>query len=131
MAVLIQKVIPADYAFVIHTTNPANMNSGELYAEVCKGHGESLVADWPGQGLSFSYNKLSKSPTITHYPNKSESLKIDGFIFRSDSNCEDLPNFAAAGLFDSFSMTGTVKNRLRYGEEKLFQDCNFIKSLIG
>jgi len=27
-----------------------------------------------------------------------------GFIFRSDSNSEDLPGFAGAGLFDSYAI---------------------------
>lgn len=35
MAVLVQEVINADYAFVIHTTNPASGDSSEIYAEVC------------------------------------------------------------------------------------------------
>ena len=34
MAVLVQEVINADYAFVIHTTNPSSGDSSEIYAEV-------------------------------------------------------------------------------------------------
>lgn len=34
MAVLVQEVINADYAFVIHTTNPSTGDSSEIYAEV-------------------------------------------------------------------------------------------------
>lgn len=35
MAVLIQEIINADYAFVIHTTNPSTGDSSEIYTEVC------------------------------------------------------------------------------------------------
>jgi phosphoenolpyruvate synthase/pyruvate phosphate dikinase len=34
MAVLVQEIINADYAFVIHTTNPLSGNTSEIYAEV-------------------------------------------------------------------------------------------------
>lgn len=34
MAVLIQEIINADYAFVIHTTNPSSGDDSEIYAEV-------------------------------------------------------------------------------------------------
>ena len=48
MAVLVQRVVPAEYAYVIHTTNPTNMNDDEVYAEACIGLGEALVSDMPG-----------------------------------------------------------------------------------
>jgi hypothetical protein len=57
MAVLCQKIIPAEYAYVIHTKNPSNNNSEEVFAEVCVGMGEALVGAYEGQALSFAYNK--------------------------------------------------------------------------
>jgi alpha-glucan, water dikinase len=57
MAVLVQKIIPSEYAYVIHTTNPTNGEEDEVYAEVCLGLGEALVSDMPGQALSFTYHK--------------------------------------------------------------------------
>lgn len=59
MAVLVQKVIPSEYAYVIHTSNPTNSNPDEIYAESCLGLGEALVSDMPGQALSFTYHKCS------------------------------------------------------------------------
>ena len=56
MAVLIQKIIPAEYAFVIHTKNPMNNNENEIYAEVVYGMGETLVGSFEGQALSFAYD---------------------------------------------------------------------------
>jgi alpha-glucan,water dikinase len=57
MAVLVQKIVPADYAFVIHTKNPSNNDENELYAELVVGMGETLVGKYEGQSLSFIYNK--------------------------------------------------------------------------
>ena len=34
MAVLVQEIINADYAFVIHTTNPSSGDPSEIYTEV-------------------------------------------------------------------------------------------------
>lgn len=119
MAVLVQKVIPAEYAYVIHTTNPMNLEDDEVYVESCIGLGEALVSDMPGQAFSFSYNKRSKAATVGHYPNKSLGLTATGFIFRSDSNSEDLPGFAGAGLFDSYTMNEEKKFRINYNQEKL------------
>jgi alpha-glucan,water dikinase len=57
MAILVQKIAPADYAFVIHTKNPSNNDENELYAEMVIGMGETLVGKYEGQSLSFTYNK--------------------------------------------------------------------------
>ena len=104
MAVLCQKIIPAEYAYVIHTKNPSNNNPDEVFAEVCIGMGEALVGAYEGQSLSFIYNKKNKNYEIKSFPNKSIALKNSGFIFRSDSNTEDLEGFSGAGLFDSVPM---------------------------
>jgi alpha-glucan,water dikinase len=49
MAVLVQRIVPAEYAYVIHTTNPTNGNDDEVYVEACIGLGEALVSgDMPG-----------------------------------------------------------------------------------
>lgn len=52
-------------------------------------------------------------------------MKATGFIFRSDSNSEDLPGFAGAGLFDSYPMHETSSFRITYHKEKLITDKNF------
>ncbi|MCI26355.1 alpha-glucan water dikinase, partial [Trifolium medium] len=57
MSVLVQEVINADYAFVIHTTNPTSGDSSEIYTEVVKGLGETLVGAYPGRALSFICKK--------------------------------------------------------------------------
>ena len=119
MAVLVQRVIPAEYAYVIHTTNPTNANDQEVYVEACLGLGEALVSDMPGQALSFSYDKQTKQTRVNNYPNKSLGLTAQGFIFRSDSNSEDLPGFAGAGLFDSYTMNEETRFRISYNQERL------------
>ena len=52
MAVLVQRVVPAAYAFVIHTHNPSTGAADEVYAEVVAGLGESIVSGLvPGSAL--------------------------------------------------------------------------------
>ena len=51
MSVLVQPVVDADYAFVIHTVNPSSNDATELYAEVVVGLGEVLVGNYPGRAL--------------------------------------------------------------------------------
>ena len=46
-------------------------------------------------------------------------------MFRSDSNSEDLPGFAGAGLFDSYSMNEEKKFRCTYNQEKLIVNESF------
>jgi hypothetical protein len=36
MAVLVMRVVPAQYAFVIHTVNPATRDEDEIYCELVK-----------------------------------------------------------------------------------------------
>jgi len=91
----------------------------EVYAEACLGLGEALVSDMPGQAFSFSYEKISRKTKVNNYPNKSLGLTATGFIFRSDSNSEDLPGFAGAGLFDSYTMNEETKFRCSYNQERL------------
>lgn len=58
MAVLVQRVVPADYAYVIHTHNPSNGSPDEIYAEVVKGLGEAIVSGMvPGSSMSFIAHK--------------------------------------------------------------------------
>ncbi len=49
MAVLLQPMIVADYAFVLHTWHPVTRRRGQVYIEVAVGMGETLVrGDDPG-----------------------------------------------------------------------------------
>ena len=48
MAVLVQRLVAAEYAYVIHTTNPTNQRDEEVYCEARIGLGEALVSDMPG-----------------------------------------------------------------------------------
>ncbi len=119
MAVLVQEIIPAEYAYVVHTTNPTNGEENEVYVEACLGLGEALVSKMPGQAFSFTYDKTTQESHINAYPNKPIGLKATGFIFRSDSNSEDLAGFAGAGLFDSYPMHETSEFRISYSKVKL------------
>ncbi|KAJ0962515.1 hypothetical protein J5N97_027637 [Dioscorea zingiberensis] len=133
MAVLVQEIISADYAFVIHTTNPSTEDSSEIYAEVVRGLGETLVGAYPGRALSFIAKKNDlNSPKVLGYPSKPIGLFIrQSIIFRSDSNGEDLEGYAGAGLYDSVPMDEEEKVVLDYTSDPLITDANFRQSILS
>ncbi|GBD97615.1 MAG TPA: hypothetical protein ENG83_01570 [Nitrospirae bacterium] len=130
MAVLIQQVVEAEYAFVIHTVNPFTRNRNELYAEVVLGLGETLVGNYPGRALGFFSEKEAPEPRILSYPGKSTGLFGGGLIFRSDSNGEDLAGYAGAGLYDSVMLEPPRTVALSYTEEPLIWDEDFRREIL-
>jgi len=130
MAVLIQEVVPAEYAFVIHTANPVTGARDEIFAEVVLGMGETLVGNYPGRALSFLCRKSDLQPQLLSYPSKSIGIYGKGVIFRSDSNGEDLPGFAGAGLYDSYLAEEPQHRPLDYRGEKLVWDTKFRDELL-
>nr|MBS0020956.1 hypothetical protein [Gammaproteobacteria bacterium] len=131
MAVLIQQVVEADYAYVLHTVNPMTGNRDELYAEVVLGLGETLVGNYPGRALSLIIRKDDLSFEVQAYPSKSVGLYGEGVIFRSDSNGEDLHDFAGAGLYDSLLAEAPCKRLLDYAAEPLLHDRAFGEALFS
>ena len=135
MAVLVQKVVPASYAFVIHTRNPATGDDGEVFCELVAGLGEAIVSGAvPGSALAFAARKEkleeavdlatgkvknsdSSSESVARvlsYPSKGAGFFVpESLIFRSDSNGEDLPGYAGAGLYSSVSSAETVLKTVR------------------
>lgn len=133
MAVLVQEIISADYAFVIHTTNPSTGDSSEIYAEIVKGLGETLVGAYPGRALSFVTKKTDLNQVkVLGYPSKPIGLFIrQSIIFRSDSNGEDLEGYAGAGLYDSVPMDEEEKRTIDYSSDPLIVDHNFRQSILS
>ncbi len=131
MAVLIQQVVKAEYAFVIHTSDPVTGDSEELYAEVVPGLGETLVGNYPGKALGFSSGKKTPEPGIISYPSKSIALSGGGLIFRSDSNGEDLAGYAGAGLYDSVTVEEPRKIQVSYNDEPLVWDEKFRNDILS
>mmetsp|Transcript_40565 Transcript_40565/g.67793 ORF Transcript_40565/g.67793 Transcript_40565/m.67793 type:complete len:1064 (+) Transcript_40565:84-3275(+) len=138
MAVLIQPVIKAQYAFVLHTAHPITGNRDEVFGEVVIGRGETLVGNYPGRAFSFSAKKPATSSEsiqwkILSYPSKRVGLFAadGGLMVRSDSNGEDLEDFAGAGLYDSVVCGARVTEQvIAYSSEKLFTDPTFRSDLI-
>ena len=58
------QVVPAQYAFVVHTANPISKQKGETFGEVVMGMGEALVGNYPGRALSFSSAGQKASPAF-------------------------------------------------------------------
>jgi alpha-glucan,water dikinase len=129
MAVLIQQVVPADYAFVLHTVNPSTGNSAELFGEIVLGLGETLVGNYPGRAFSFAFEKSSGHQKVLGFPAKSTALYGGGLIFRSDSNAEDLEGYAGAGLYDSVLFEEPRHQLVDYTNEPLVWDETFRRNL--
>ncbi|KAK9226729.1 hypothetical protein WN943_011777 [Citrus x changshan-huyou] len=133
MAVLTQETICGDYAFVIHTKNPLSGDNSEIYTEIVKGLGETLVGAYPGRAMSFVTKKNNlKSPIVTCYPSKLIGLYgKPSIIFRSDSNGEDLEKYAGAGLYDSVIMNDPAKVVLDYSRDPMVGDKSFQTSVFS
>ena len=146
MSVLVQPVVDADYAFVIHTANPSTGDATELYAEVVAGLGEVLVGNYPGRALSFAMKKatpaeaaagtayvaLGALPKVLGFPSKSVALRIprSTLIFRSDSNGEDLEGYAGAGLYESVPMDAEDESFADYAADPLVRDERFRDEIL-
>ncbi|KAK8580431.1 hypothetical protein V6N13_143528 [Hibiscus sabdariffa] len=133
MAVLIQEVICGDYAFVIHTKNPLSGDNTEIYAEIVKGLGETLVGAYPGRAMSFVAKKNNlKFPIVTGYASKKIGLYCKPtIIFRSDSNGEDLEGYAGAGLYDSVLMDEEESMILDYSNDPMIVNKAFQTSILS
>ena len=127
------QVVPAAYAFVIHTTNPLTNNADEIYTEVVRGLGEVLVGNYPGRALSFTVSKDELwSPKVVGFPSKSVGLFApETLIFRSDSNGEDLEGFAGAGLYDSITMDKCEEHPIEYAEDPLVNDERYQQHILS
>ncbi len=91
------RMVPAKYAFVIHTRNPSNNDESEVFCELVIGLGESLVSGMiAGSAVAFKAKKDNlDSPEVLCYASKSEGMFVrESLIFRSDSNGEDLEGYA-------------------------------------
>ena len=135
MAVLVQSMVPAAYAFVLHTTHPTTGDEGTLYGEAVVGLGETLVGNAPGRALAFTFDKEGAGgPSVLRFPSKSHGLFVPecgSLIFRSDSNGEDLDGYAGAGLFDSVPVNEAEERKISYSADPLIYDADFRKGILS
>lgn len=133
LAVLVQPLAFAQYAFVIHTRSPlANANKEDALVEVVVGLGESLVSNSPGRALSASVGpKGIEIHTLPSKPMGVFAPEAGTHIFRSDSNGEDLEGFAGAGLYDSITVVDCPNRPVNYANEPLMFDKNFQERLLS
>jgi len=126
MSVLLQQVVPARYAFVLHTADPLTADGTTSVGELVLGMGEALVGAHPGRALSFSAPAdRPGEAAVTGYPSKRVSLHAPPAgtcIARSDANGEDLAGFAGAGLYDSVPFEPFSERPADYASEPLLHD---------
>lgn len=140
MSVLLQELIPANYSFVLHTSDPITGEAGRIHGEMVVGMGETLVGNYPGRALSFVFQPSDGSIKITTYPSKTVALRCSQenksmliLMARSDSNGEDLEEFAGAGLYSSvpIPIDGYQQISVSYAEEPLIWDDDFRTSMLN
>lgn len=134
MGVLCMNIVPAEYAFVLHTVDPVSGDKDSVFGEVVVGLGETLVGNSPGRALSFSASKTGNSVQIHSLPSKLHghfAPKGGTLIARSDSNGEDLEGFAGAGLYDSVCAQSPHVRAVSYANEPLMWDSNFREGLVN
>ena len=139
MSVLLQEVIPANYAFVLHTADPITGEAGKLHGEAVLGMGEALVGNYPGRALSFTAGGGGSSSVveISAFPSKRIALRAEIpesghlLIARSDSNGEDLEEFAGAGLYSSIPLTPLRVTGAKYADEPLLWDESARQEVLG
>jgi len=136
MGVLVQEVVPAAYAFVLHTSDPTTAKvsggggqEGAVYGEVVVGAGDALVGAAPGRAAAFRASSSGKTETLA-LPSKRlgwfvADATAPGLIARSDSNGEDLGAFSGAGLHDSVTLSPLATRTLDYSSEKIVFDAVF------
>ncbi len=134
MAVLIQKVPPhssscrssppsTPSSSTPKTLSPASpMNSTPRWSEDWarrwwEGMPDRPSASWRQRATSACLTQIADGKCkVLSICNKSVGMKTaGGYMFRSDSNAEDLPGFAGAGLFDSFPSEPAELFPVRYG----------------
>lgn len=75
MSVLIQQQIHSDFSFVIHTKNPVNQNTNEVYIEVAAGLGETLAsANQSGTPYRLIYRRDADECEVMAFANYSYGL---------------------------------------------------------
>eukprot|EP01025_Chloroclados_australasicus_P029395 TRINITY_DN2937_c0_g1_i17.p3 TRINITY_DN2937_c0_g1~~TRINITY_DN2937_c0_g1_i17.p3 ORF type:complete len:161 (-),score=18.39 TRINITY_DN2937_c0_g1_i17:329-751(-) len=99
-----------------------------------QGLGESLVSGMvPGSSLAFVAKRDNlDEPEVLSYPSKSEAMFVrDSLIFRSDSNGEDLPGYAGAGLYESITMDPTQLEKVDFSADRLNTDAEYRRDLLS
>lgn len=130
MAVLCMALMPAEYAFVLHSRSPVATGSDAVFGEVVVGLGETLVGNSPGRAYSFSAERGGGAAETLALPSKLHAHIAPGggdgggpvLIARSDSNGEDLEGFAGAGLYESVTTRAAAVHTVEYAHEGLLWD---------
>jgi alpha-glucan,water dikinase len=133
MGVLIQPMIPADYAFVLHTAHPLTLDQDTMVGQVVVGLGESLVGNHPGRPFTFAARRGRDEIRVLSFPSKRTALFTErpGLMVRSDSNGEDLERLAGAGLYESVACASLRQDYVDYARCPLLTDADFRESLTG
>jgi alpha-glucan,water dikinase len=100
--------------------------------------GEVLVGNYPGRPLAFERESGAAGVALLAMPSKRQALLPPAsgtgggalLIARSDSNGEDLEEYAGAGLYSSVPLVALEEVAVRYADEPLVWDAEFRAQLL-
>ena len=96
MGVLIQEIVNAEYAFVMHTANPITGKSGEAGIELVVGFGETLAsANQAGSPCSIKYYKEDDRVEIERCADISNALVLSDIDSKLTTSVIDYSKFEA------------------------------------
>lgn len=142
----------------IQNKNINLMEYDEMYGELVIGLGETLVSNTLGKSMGFTalrkkncknYRDIHfiQKINIVSFPSKStamfDPISVDSlgsiedfdklscnFIFRSDSNAEDIEGFAGAGIFQSIPLIDPKIKYVKYLSQRIIIDCIYRNEIL-
>ena len=103
MAVLIQEMVAPQLAFILHTTNPVNRSSQEVYMELAVGLGGTLAsAQEPGTPFRLNYRTADGCVETLNFASFSHALRAgrDAALVRSPVDYSQVRLTTDAGFRD-------------------------------
>lgn len=133
MSVLIQKIVPAQFSFVLKTAEPSTGAHGHMSGEVVIGLGEALVGNFPGRALTFSTQQGSREVKVKTLPSKAVAFRVSktsALICRPDWSSADSEDASGARLFESAPVSGVDMDTPEYSEEELVWNTEYQQGVL-
>jgi phosphoglucan,water dikinase len=128
MAVLIQELVDADYAFVLHTLSPITQDPRTLYAEIAVGLGETLVsAATAGGPYRLTCDKSSGAVAILAFANFSQASRPNPWQRLENARTPGSPSPTEKS--ESGSLEALVRETLDYSRIDLSREPSQLETL--
>ena len=132
MAVLIQQMLTPELSFIMHTVNPVNCDSGEIYIELAVGMGETLASGAVrGSPYRMVCNKSTDEMRMIAFANFSHAIWPD----KAEGLFSKIVDYSGIAISMNAELRKTLGNRLadigRFVEEAFGQPQDIEGVVIG